>query len=72
MNDASDQAPVYNAATVGADSILLVDDTYVLRERLSVAMHQRGFRLVRYADDAVVLCASAAEAQVRWSRCKRG
>lgn len=50
MNDAGDQAPVYNAATVGADSILLVDDTYVLRERLSVAMQQRGFRVETAGD----------------------
>jgi two-component system response regulator RegA len=38
-------APVYNAATVSAESILLVDDTFVLRERLSMAMQQRGFRV---------------------------
>nr|WP_146516550.1 response regulator [Rubripirellula amarantea] len=30
---------------VGADSILLVDDTFVLRERLALAMQQRGFRV---------------------------
>jgi len=40
-----DGAPVYNTQTVGASSILLVDDTFVLRERLSVAMQQRGFRV---------------------------
>ena len=50
MNEAGDQAPVYNAATVGADSILLVDDTYVLRDRLSVAMQQRGFRVETAGD----------------------
>ena len=37
--------PVYNATTVGADSILLVDDTLVLRERMSLAMQQRGFHV---------------------------
>jgi two-component system, response regulator RegA len=39
------EAPVYTAAAVGAESILLVDDTYVLRERLSIALQQRGFRV---------------------------
>ncbi|MDV6033117.1 Photosynthetic apparatus regulatory protein RegA [Stieleria magnilauensis] len=38
-------APVYNAATIGADSILLVDDTLILRDRLAMAMRQRGFRV---------------------------
>lgn len=41
----TDSAPVHDATTVGADSILLVDDTFVLRERLSMAMQQRGFRV---------------------------
>ncbi len=46
MNDISGSAaPVYSAAAVGADSILLVDDTFVLRERLAMALHQRGFRV---------------------------
>ena len=39
----TDNATVYDTATVGAESILLVDDTYVLRERMSMAMQQRGF-----------------------------
>ena len=39
------EAPVYTATAVGAESILLVDDTYVLRERLSIALQQRGFRV---------------------------
>lgn len=39
------EASVYTAAAVGAESILLVDDTYVLRERLSIALQQRGFRV---------------------------
>jgi two-component system, response regulator RegA len=37
--------PVHDSTTVGASSILLVDDTFVLRERLSTAMQQRGFRV---------------------------
>ena len=37
--------PVYNASTVDAESILLVDDTLVLRERMSLAMQQRGFHV---------------------------
>lgn len=40
-----DSTVVHNTATVGASSILLVDDTFVLRERLSMAMQQRGFRV---------------------------
>ncbi|MCD0461006.1 response regulator transcription factor [Roseiconus lacunae] len=50
-----DSAPVYTAADVGADSILLVDDTVILRDRLAMAMRQRGF-LVQTAgsyDEAV-------------------
>lgn len=38
-------ASVHNAATVGAESILLVDDTLILRDRLAMAMRQRGFRV---------------------------
>jgi two-component system, response regulator RegA len=47
--------PVYNAAAVGADSILLVDDTVVLRERLATAMAQRGLRVEQagHFDEAV-------------------
>ena len=40
-----DSDAVHTASTVGADSILLVDDTFVLRDRLAVAMQQRGFRV---------------------------
>ncbi|MAI70680.1 MAG: hypothetical protein CMM01_07190 [Rhodopirellula sp.] len=40
-----DSTPVHDSTTVGATSILLVDDTFVLRERLSTAMEQRGFRV---------------------------
>ena len=45
IEPSGDSAPVYDAATVGANSIMLVDDTFVLRERLSMAMQQRGFRV---------------------------
>ncbi|MGI9442863.1 MAG: response regulator transcription factor [Rubripirellula sp.] len=40
-----ESTPVHDSTTVGATSILLVDDTFVLRERLSTAMEQRGFRV---------------------------
>ena len=42
--------PIYDAAAVGARSILLVDDTPVLRERLAMAMVSRGLE-VRQAGD---------------------
>lgn len=45
IEPSTESASVYDATTVGADSILLVDDTFVLRERLSMAMQQRGFRV---------------------------
>lgn len=38
-------APMYTAESVGAESILLVDDTFVLRDRLALAMQQRGLRV---------------------------
>lgn len=37
--------PIYDAASLGYDSILLVDDTFVLRDRLALAFRQRGFRV---------------------------
>lgn len=40
-----ESSPVYDTSTIGYSSILLVDDTFVLRERLSMAMQQRGFRV---------------------------
>jgi len=40
-----DPPPVYNAATVGADSILVVDDSFILRDRLALAFEHRGFRV---------------------------
>ena len=47
MNEPTITQPpaMYDTRTVGASSILLVDDTLVLRERLSIAMQQRGFRV---------------------------
>lgn len=45
MIEPSESSPVYDSETIGASSILLVDDTFVLRERLSMAMQQRGFRV---------------------------
>lgn len=36
---------VYDCRAVGAESILVVDDTSILRERLSMAFQQRGFRV---------------------------
>ena len=40
-----ESTPAHDSTTIGASSILLVDDTFVLRERLSTAMEQRGFRV---------------------------
>ncbi len=45
-----ESSPVHDSTTVGAASILLVDDTFVLRERLSTAMQQRGFRVETAGD----------------------
>jgi two-component system response regulator RegA len=44
-NESSGAETVYDASMVGANSILLVDDTFVLRDRLAMAMQQRGFRV---------------------------
>ncbi len=46
---------VYDSVAVGADSILVVDDTLILRDRLSTAFQQRGFRVETAAsyDEAV-------------------
>ena len=45
-----EQAPVHTAATVDAESILLVDDTLILRDRLAVALRQRGLRVETAGD----------------------
>lgn len=51
----SGQSIVYDNTAVGASSILVVDDTLILRERLSIAFEQRGFRVETAAsfDEAV-------------------
>lgn len=46
MNVQNENAgPIHTARDVQAESILLVDDTVVLRDRLAMAMHQRGLRV---------------------------
>lgn len=50
IEPAPESTPVHDSTTVGATSILLVDDTFVLRERLSTAMEQRGFRVETAGD----------------------
>lgn len=59
-NESSASETVYDASMVGADSILLVDDTFVLRDRLSMAMQQRGFRVETAGnyDEAVAVFSS--------------
>jgi two-component system, response regulator RegA len=37
--------PQYDPSRLGASSILVVDDTFVLRDRLALAFEQRGFRV---------------------------
>lgn len=46
---------VFDCRAVGADSILVVDDTLILRDRLSIAFEQRGFRVETAAnfDEAI-------------------
>lgn len=46
---------MYDCRAVGADSILVVDDTSILRDRLSIAFQQRGFRVetASHYDEAV-------------------
>ncbi|MEM6690398.1 MAG: response regulator [Planctomycetota bacterium] len=55
--DAQSSSPSYDARSVAAASILLVDDTVILRERLAVAMQQRGFRVEQAGsyDEAVAV-----------------
>lgn len=56
----SDESAVYDCQAVGAESILVVDDTLILRERLSQAFQQRGFRVETAAnfDEAVAVFTS--------------
>lgn len=55
--DGQDGKLVYDAASLGFDSILIVDDTLVLRDRLAMAFRQRGFRVETAAnyDEALVV-----------------
>ncbi|MEM6979731.1 MAG: response regulator [Planctomycetota bacterium] len=48
---------IYTAADLNAESILLADDTAVLRDRLAMAMQSRGFRVVTAGnyDEAVAV-----------------
>ncbi|WP_153555541.1 response regulator transcription factor [Roseimaritima sediminicola] len=46
----TERPPVYTAADAGAESILVVDDAFILRDRLAIAFQQRGFR-VETAED---------------------
>lgn len=41
----SERPPVYTVSDLGCQSILLVDDAYILRDRLALAFRQRGFRV---------------------------
>ena len=43
-------ASYLDATTLGARSIMVVDDTFVLRERLGVALQQRGFKVILACD----------------------
>lgn len=50
-------SPAYTAESLGYDSILIVDDTLVLRDRLAMAFRQRGFRVETASnyDEALVV-----------------
>jgi len=56
----SEDSAVFDCHAVGAESILVVDDTLILRERLSLAFQQRGFRVETAAnyDEAVTVFTS--------------
>ncbi len=51
----AEDSAIFDCHAVDADSILVVDDTLILRERLSIAFQQRGFRVETAAnfDEAV-------------------
>lgn len=57
--DQVQSTPSYSAETLGYSSILIVDDTLVLRDRLAIAFRQRGFRVETAAnyDEALVVFA---------------
>lgn len=60
MDMSSEDSAVFDCRAVGAESILVVDDTLILRERLSMAFQQRGFRVETAAnyDEAVAVFTS--------------
>lgn len=60
MGMSSEDSAVFDCRAVGAESILVVDDTLILRERLSLAFQQRGFRVETAAnfDEAVAVFTS--------------
>ncbi len=60
MGMSSEDSAVFDCHAVGAESILVVDDTLILRERLSLAFQQRGFRVETAAnyDEAVTVFTS--------------
>lgn len=53
FGDTADQSPetqsemAFDAQTLGASTIMIVDDTETLRERLATAMTQRGFKVTQ-------------------------
>lgn len=59
LNERQQESPVYTAESLGYDSVLIVDDTLVLRDRLAMAFRQRGFRVETAAnyDEALVVFA---------------
>jgi two-component system, response regulator RegA len=52
-----DSKVTHTAATLGYSSIMIVDDTIILRDRLAMAFRQRGFRVETAAnyDEALVI-----------------
>lgn len=50
LQSATEAEPGLDAAQMGVSSILVVDDTFVLRDRLSLAFIQRGFRVEQAGD----------------------
>ncbi len=46
MMNANEPAAVNTTPELGAKSIMLVDDSFVLRDRLALAFQERGFRVL--------------------------
>ena len=59
--EGQETAPVYTAESLGYKSILIVDDTLVLRDRLAMAFRQRGFHVEMAAnyDEALAVFAES-------------